>query len=450
MTREDQFLSGQYPENITRDLMLWPDEQGETWVVVSSADTEEYIDNDDITDHVLFKRTKDQPTADGELFFPSDAELRISSEPPSVWWGSRLARYHSEAVPDALVVSCGGYPTRDEAVGRLFLYSHPLARAGDDQQALMSWTEADAWVGASGIQVRFAQTYTTGPATIGGERSLLALEYRTADSTEAPWEIAVFEDLEPGLSTSEDAVLILQSETYYSGGSADNGTFTVVGDMDGDGLSELAFGETWASTPTGSGQFHVVPGGLQGTLALDDVGTLVQPEHGGFAADIILGELDIDGDGQHDLAVSSPHTGYADAHGTLSWCGAVFLYSGADLSRGDAGARATVVGHQAYELLSHLGMARCGPDHIGISGGAYEYCDMINNGIVYIVPSDLEGTHWVDEVAQLSLTGDEPGRKVVPDMEYDELHGRLVLGAASVPDGGYDSTGMVYLFDLDL
>ena len=448
ITREDQFLSGWYPENITRDLMLWTDEHGGSWVVVSSSDTEKYIDNDDITDHVLFKRVKDLPPADGEPFFPSDAELRISTDPPSYWWGSDLARYRSEGLPDALVVSCGGYPAGDEGEGRLFLYSDPLARAGADQQALMSWTEADAWIEASGTQVRFARTYTTGPATTESERSLLVLEYRTADSTEAPWEIAVFDDLEPGQSTSGDAKLILQSETYYSGGGDD--TFAVVGDLDGDGLSELAFGEPWESTPTGSGQFHVVPGGLQGTLALDDVGALVQPEHGGFAAKIILGELDIDGDGLHDLAVSSPYTGYADAHDTLSWCGAVFLYSGADLSRGETGAHATVMGHLAYEELGHLGLVRCGSNHVGINGGAHEYCDTVNNGIVYVVPSDLEGTHWVDEVAQLALTGDEPGRKVVPGLEYDEVHGQLVLGAASVPNGEYDSTGMVYLLDIDL
>ena len=344
-------MEGEYPGSIRSDLMIWQDTLGQGWVVVSGDDLPKYLyDNDAITDHVLFKRMKDSRRAGSEPFHPSDAELRISTDPPSHWWGNDLDRYDSDVLPDSLVVDCGGYPTDDGSEGAVFLYSNPLGRVEPDQQVTINWTEADAWVEASGGQIDLSQTFAAGPAGDDGTRSLLVLEYRTGDWSDDPWEIALFRDLEQGRSTSEDAELILQSDTYFSGGVGKN--IKIVGDLDGDGLSDLVAGEPWTTTPSGSGQFHVVLGGSTGIASLDDVGMLYQPEYGGHAADIIIGELDIDGDGLDDIGVTSPYTGYADGESNLTWCGMINLYSGTDLAVGEGEPKARISGHRAGEQLA--------------------------------------------------------------------------------------------------
>ena len=96
--------------------------------------------------------------------------------------------------------------------------------------------------------------------------------------------------------------------------------FTAAGDIDGDGITDIAVtdpGYRSGGTLFGSGVVHIVSG-ADGTTLRSYEGSPAESQYFGLG----LASLDADGDGALDLAIGAP--GHAGAYG------AVWIYSGAD------------------------------------------------------------------------------------------------------------------------
>ena len=224
--------------------------------------------------------------------------------------------------------------------------------------------------------------------------------------------------------TTDDAIAVIE-------GDRDDATlgrsFAGLGDIDGDGVGDLALGDPGARSDLGA--IYLLSGPLVGTVSVGDADvTLLGDDPGGRAGATVIGPGDLDGDGGADLIVGAPDADVVDFE-----CGAVYVLldptSGAT-TVADAGA--VVAGAADWE---HAGSSLAAmPDMDGdrvpefaLTAGGWPAGR--STGRVYLMSGARAGTASVDDNL-LGATGDP---------------GSTGFGAVLAPAGDTDGDGTIDL-----
>ncbi len=228
---------------------------------------------------------------------------------------------------------------------------------------------------------------------------------------------------------------------------------TPLGDIDGDGVDDLAVGARGRDGEAGAA--YVVLGPVSGASSLADAHARWEGEESGSRAGRALSAgPDVDGDGSRDLLVAAPSL---DDDRTL--VGGVYLVTGAQL--GDSGASSLAdawhrfSGEQNYGYLG-VGVALADLDQDGsgdVLMGASSYDGGASNaGAVYLYlgpisagSTDLRDGTWDARIAG-EAGGDQVGENIAGMGDLDgDGENELVVG---VPNGSVveAAAGTVYVF----
>lgn len=271
------------------------------------------------------------------------------------------------------------------------------------------------------------------------------------------------EDLTPGMigiwpTAPHGSVLIDDAPIQYVGSDVFGyaGTaLTGAGDVDGDGVPDLAVGEPGPGQDGArAGRAYLVEGPVEpGIWALEDTRILEGTQPGDEAGWRIAAAGDRDGDGYDDLAIAAPITTYSGVYlGTVHVVHGPVPDSGAldDLSV------ATLVGELDGD---HFGLSLAVPgdwDDDGLPdlavGAPYYTPYGPYPGATYVFTGGLEGTVTATDADAIFVgphAGDLFGFSMDGDVDHDgDGVGDLIIGAP-YSDAGGNVSGRIYLATRD-
>ena len=205
--------------------------------------------------------------------------------------------------------------------------------------------------------------------------------------------------------------------SYFFGRDLDT-----AGDLNSDGLPDAVMGDSLNHTSgTYEGAAYIFLGTTSGTL---EEHLVLRPSDGSTSDDYgwrVVGDVDLNGDGFGDVAVSAPWT---DDFGTSS--GSIYLYYGTITSLDSTEHKlfedAAAEGHSFGWDLDSAGDINDDGFSDLIAGGTYEY--ETSPGAVFLLYGSSSGIGWQQRV--------EPSDGVV-----DDRYGREVSGAGDVNADGF-------------
>jgi len=226
-----------------------------------------------------------------------------------------------------------------------------------------------------------------------------------------------------------------------------------VGDLDGDGLNELAVGARNADLDgENSGGVYVILGGRTGSHSLDSADTILMGE--GAGAEVgwgvsIAGAGDTDGDGYDDMIIGSRK----DADAAVG-AGAAYIVRGpvAEGSWSLSLADAKLLGETADDFTGDSVGGAGDVDGDGYSdvvvGSGYSSLGAEEGGAVYVVRGPMSGTGSLadaDGILRAAAAQDRLRTRGAGDLDNDGLDD-IVVTAQLADDGDEADAGAIYLF----
>lgn len=289
---------------------------------------------------------------------------------------------------DELVVgtSQAGAPTPYFRPGGIFTYTTPL-------QGLM--TQSDAQSQALGTQpdANLAVSVSLGDTNGNGIQEIAAGDssYKVGDHTLGA--VFLFESLPPGDSTTDAATaFVIGNGTYFGS------TSSISGDLNGDGLDDLAIGSFDTDTAAcDGGAVFIFFGPLLGEYWADEADVIILGDlnNGNFGWDLSVG--DADGNGVDDLLVGAP-TALGSCQANSGKGFAYLFYGPLTSNRMSSQADAIIEGENEGDILGFPVMLSSDFDADGrneLVMGVRRYTTDVydnSNGRIYIFYRPLQGS----------------------------------------------------------
>ncbi len=224
----------------------------------------------------------------GELGTESDRS--ILGVEPFGWFGIRLAIYPQDG-PDALAVGA----SRTESDGTVYLLDGDVDGEQDATRVEIARVEG-SFADGSGttLVVEDLDGDGTSDLVLGSWRAA------AADGGDSGGQVAVYFGPLSGSVAGDNADLIARGETagHYAGNAI------AAGDLDGDGTLELLVGAPEAGT---SGSVYVVDATSSGAVSLAEATAVLAAEEGLALGEVVAVVGDVDGDGLADVALGLPN-----------------------------------------------------------------------------------------------------------------------------------------------
>ncbi len=410
----------------------------------------------------------------GELL-STDAELTFTGTPldgAGGWVGS--GDVNGDDATDVLIAASGGASPYTAARGALFAFEGPFATGavavaaagiqitGEEEASGLGYVAslgasqlaisgaAGAFVfdlplapgatteGSANASIRFeywVESILLADATGDGVDDLLVGTPDDSDEVLGAWVGAVylFSGPSAGERVPSEAVSVLRGEFGYTGGSSYVGHFMgtdiAVGDLDGDGIAEVAVGAAGSSLTSDAGTIYVFANGLPpGVVDLADADATITGEswEQPIGDDLAIAG-DMNGDGSTDLVASGEWSRY-NGHPP----GKVYVFSGPIAGSTAADAFASFSGEAADdgagELADHapdldadgapdLVVGASGNDGIAVSAGR-----------AYVAYGPVSTGAWALSDADVTVSGATKGARL----------GQSVDGAGDLDSDGVD------------
>jgi len=239
--------------------------------------------------------------------------------------------------------------------------------------------------------------------------------------------VAVFSGPAWGTWTLDEAplrIVTTRSSTTGHGDVVEN-----LGDVDGDGLSDLGVGLWYGNA------VHVfLGGGHSGEVDLDDADFIIEGSASGDRlGTAVAGQQDVDGDGLADLAAGAPESGKGRAYLILAPLGSGSVDNADATLVGESGAdeQGTSVALGDYDGDGIGDLATGAPGYFkggGIKGAVYVTFGPVSGAVDLAIQPDLRAigpgsTSAGDRLLHLGdLDGDGTDELLVPSENEDEIH----------------------------